>query len=436
MLTRFAPSPTGYLHIGNIRTALICYLYAQKEGGKFLLRIDDTDTERSKQEYIDAIFNDLAWLGITPDVTAKQSERVDKYDDAVAKLKNSGHLYPCYETAEELEFKRKIQLGRGMPPVYDRSALKLSQDDVNKFESDGRKPHWRFKLSDEEVIWDDEIRGEIKISPSTMSDPILIRENGGYTYMLPSTVDDIDFSVTNVLRGEDHISNTAIQIQMFQAMGANPPKFAHNSLIKSKEGKLSKRQGDGAVGKLRDAGIRPMAVNSFLAKIGSSDSVELKKEMQQLIDEFDISKFSKSPTLYSLDEIERINTKALHETDFEEVKARLPEGMTADFWLAVRDNVENVDDAAIWWKICKGDIESIIDDEDKEFLSHAAELLPQNIDEDSWNIWVAHLKDKSGRKGKKLFMPIRKALTGMEHGPELKKMLPLIGREEILKRLG
>jgi glutamyl-tRNA synthetase len=436
MLTRFAPSPTGFLHIGNIRTALICYLYARKEGGTFMLRVDDTDKERSKQEFVDAILEDLKWLGIEPDKMAKQSERFGKYDAAVEKLKEIGRLYPCYETQEELEFKRKVQLGRGQPPVYDRSALKLTDEDRKKLEAEGKTPHWRFKLEDEEVIWEDEIRGTIKLSPATMSDPILIRGNGGYTYMLPSTVDDIDFEVSHVLRGEDHISNTAIQIQIFKALGGKVPNFAHSSLIKTKDGKLSKREGSGAIADLRKDGIRPMVVNSFLAKIGTSDPVELKDDLQQLVAEFDIHKFSKSPTLYSYEDIQRINTQALHESSFEEVKRRLPEGMTEDFWNIVRVNVENFEDASLWWKICKEPVDASVGDEDGDFLKEAANLLPENLDENAWNIWINELKEKTGRKGKQLFMPIRIALTGMEHGPELKNLLPLIGRDEILKRLG
>lgn len=435
MLTRFAPSPTGYIHIGNVRTALMCYLYSKKMGGKFMLRIDDTDVERSREEYVTAIKQDLAWLGINFDIEMRQSARFPRYHEVVNGLKEKGRIYTCYETAEELDFKRKIQLGRGLPPVYDRSALKLSDAEKQKHEAEGRKPHYRFQLDSTDIEWNDEIRGSIKMNPATMSDPIVIRENGEFTYMLPSTVDDVDMKVTHVIRGEDHISNTAIQIQIFKAMGAEVPSFAHSSLIKTKDGKLSKREGKGAVAELRELGIQPMAINSFLAKIGTSDSVQLKENLQQLVAEFDINKFSKSPTMYDVEDLFRLNTKVLHEINFAEVKEKLPSDMTEDFWNVVRVNVENIEDAALWWKICHEEINANVSAEDKDFLKMSAEVLPNNLDEKAWDIWVNELKTKSGRKGKGLFMPLRIALTGMEHGPELKNLLPLLGREVVLKRL-
>lgn len=404
-----------------------------------MLRIDDTDVERSKEEFVEAIKKDLAWLGLNYDLEMRQSKRFERYAEVVEALKNKGRIYECFETQEELEFKRKIQLGRGQPPVYDRSALKLSDAEKLKLRSEGRKPHLRFLLDSTDIEWNDEIRGLIKMNPANMSDPIVIRENGEYTYMLPSTVDDVDMKVTNIIRGEDHISNTAIQLQIFKAVGADLPKFAHSSLIKTKEGKLSKREGKGAVAELREQGIQPMAITSFLAKIGTSDPVMLKDNLQQLVDEFDINKFSKSPTMYVVEDILRLNTKALHEIEFDEVKTKLPAGMTKDFWNAVRLNVENIDDAALWWKICHEEISSStstsISDEDKNYLKNAAELLPSTIDEKTWDNWVNDLKNKSGRKGKALFMPLRIALTGIEHGPEIKKLLPLIDRDVILKRL-
>ncbi len=436
MLTRFAPSPTGYLHIGNIRTALICWLYARKMNGKFMLRIDDTDRERSKEEFVDAIRKDLAWLGISPDLEMRQSARFSRYDEIIEKLKSLGRLYPCYETAEELDFKRKIQLGRGMPPVYDRASLKLSNAEKSRLESEGKKPHYRFLLEEKEIEWVDEIRGAIKISPTSMSDPIVIRGNGDYTYMLPSSVDDIDFEVTHILRGEDHISNTAIQIQIMQALGAKIPNFAHNSLIKNREGKLSKRTGKAGVAELREQGILPMALCSFLAKIGTSDNVELKENLQKLVEEFDIAKFSKSPTQYDFEDMLRLNSKALHITNFADVKNNLPAEMTEEFWNSVRANVENIETAKLWWNICKGEVKAEISPEDIDFLKQSSSLLPQGeINSSTWDIWVNELKTKTNRKGKQLFMPLRKALTGLEHGPELKDLLHLIGREEIIKRL-
>jgi glutamyl-tRNA synthetase len=404
-------------------------------GGKFMLRIDDTDIERSKEEFVEAIRQDLNWLGLKPDFEMRQSQRFERYNQVAQELKQKGRIYPCYETADELEFKRKIQLGRGLPPVYDRSALKLSEADIKKFESEGRKPHWRFLLDSTEIEWNDQIRGQIKMNPANMSDPIIIRENGEYTYMLPSTIDDFDHKATHIIRGEDHISNTAIQIQMFKALGDFMPNFAHSSLIKTKEGKLSKREGKGAVSELRELGIQPMAINSFLANIGTSNPVQLKENLDQLVSEFDISKFSKSPTMYDVEDIFRLNTKALHEINFNEVKEKLPANMTQDFWNVVRVNVEKFEDAILWWKICHEEISFEKSPDDIEFFKQASENLPNELNNNSWEVWINELKQKSGRKGKNLFMPIRQALTGMEHGPELKNLLPLIGREVILKRL-
>lgn len=437
MLTRFAPSPTGYLHIGNIRTALICYLYAKKNGGKFMLRIDDTDTERSKQEYIDAIKNDLAWLGLNHDIEAKQSERFAEYDKAIEKLKSEGRLYPCFETAEELEFKRKMQLGQGKPPVYDRSALKLSEEDIEKLKSEGKTPHWRFKLNDDIVTWADGVRGVIELNPATMSDPILVRENGAYTYMLPSTVDDIDFGVTHVIRGEDHISNTAVQIQIFEALGGAVPKFAHSALIKTKDGNLSKRDGGGAIAELKELGIQPIVISSFLGKLGTSDPVELKESLEQLTSEFSIAKFGKSPTMYSFEDIARLNAKALQDGNFEDIKEKLPAGVTEEFWNNVKANIESFEDVSTWWNICHDQVSPEFEsEEDKNFVASTANVFPDGeVTEETWNIWLTAIKLGTDRKGKKLFMPIRQALTGMSHGPEIKNLLPLIGRDKIIERL-
>jgi len=434
MLTRFAPSPTGYLHIGNVRTALLCYLYAKKEGGKFMLRLDDTDLERSTEEFAEGIKQDLEWLGINWDLTAKQSERMDSYKKAVEKLKADGRIYACYETAEELDIKRKMQRSRGKPPIYDREGLSLSDEQKAKFEEEGRKPHYRFLLEEKEISWVDEIRGEVHFPANHASDPIIIRESGDYTYMLPSTVDDIDFEVTHVLRGEDHVNNTAIQIQIFEALGGKIPTFIHNSLIKTKDGKLSKRTGSASLKDMREDLIEPMAINSFLAKVGTSDSIELRGSLEELINEFDIKKFNKSPTIYAIEDIERLNTKLLHEMDFAEAKERLEIEVDEDFWLAVRPNISSLKEVSDWWEICKEKIDPVI--EDKDFAAEASELLPDgNWDENTWNDWIEKVKEKTGRKGKELFMPVRKALTGMEHGPELKVLLPLIGRERAIARL-
>ncbi len=438
MLTRFAPSPTGYLHIGNMRTALLCFLYARKEGGKFLLRFDDTDTERSKPEYVKAIREDLQWLGLKRDEEIFQSRRFARYEAAVEKLKSVGRVYACYETPAELEIKRKMQLARGKPPIYDREGLRLTEQQKQKREAEGRKPHWRFKLDAGAIEWRDQIHGECRFEGANLSDPIVLRENGMYTYMLPSTVDDMELGVTHVLRGEDHIPNTAIQIQIFKALGSAIPVFAHNAFIKTKEGKLSKRTGASSVRELKELGIEPMAVNSFLAKIGTSGPVEPHTSLSQLVQAFGIEKFSRSATLYSMEDIERLNAKLLQILPFDEVKARLAEhelaGVDAPFWEAVRGNITRLAEVKDWWRICREEVTPAA--KDNEFLRQAAELLPHGQwDESTWQAWIEAVKIKTGRKGKELFMPVRLALTGMDHGPELKVLLPLIGRERAAKRL-
>lgn len=438
MLTRFAPSPTGYLHIGNARTALLCYLFARKNGGEFMLRIDDTDTERSKQEYVDAIKEDLQWLGLKWDKEARQSERFKSYDAAVEKLKKAGRLYACYETEQELDIKRKMQLSRDKPPIYDRAALKLTEEDIQKYHVEGRKPHYRFKMEEKKIEWNDLIRGQTHFEGKNLSDPILVREDGSYTYMLPSAVDDIELGATHVIRGEDHVTNTAIQIQLFEALGAKVPQFAHNALIKTKEGKLSKREGSSTLRSLRDVGIEPMAISSFLAKVGTSDTIDIRNNLEQLAEEIDFAKFSRAPTMYSIEDIERLNTKLIHNLSFADVKGRFAElgiiSIDEEFWNSVRPNISTLHEVKDWWKICNESVTPVA--EDKEFTSEASQYLPvSEWDEKTWDEWIGTVKEKTGRKGKDLFMPIRKALTGMDHGPELKSLLPLIGREKVIARL-
>jgi glutamyl-tRNA synthetase len=438
MRTRFAPSPTGYLHIGNVRTALVCFLYAKKQGGKLLLRIDDTDVERSKEEYVDALKEDLTWLGIKWDEMVRQSERIPHYQAAIEKLKSAGRLYACYETEQELEIKRKMQLSRGAPPIYDREGLKLTEEKRKALEAEGRKPHWRFLMKEEAIEWEDEIKGRTHFEGRNISDPILVRGDGSFTYMLPSTVDDMELGITHVVRGEDHVSNTAVQIQIFKALGGVLPKFAHNALIKTAEGKLSKRLGSATLRGLKEAGIEPMAINSFLAKVGTSDPIELRMSLEELVKDFDMKKFNTAPTLYALEDIERLNTKLLHQMDFKEAAPKLKAlgltGIDEGFWLSVRANLEHMDDIREWWRICKEALAP--SQEEKDFTAQAAGLLPEgNWDATTWDAWMQKVKGATGRKGKELFMPIRKALTGMEHGPELKVLLPLIGREKATQRL-
>jgi glutamyl-tRNA synthetase len=436
--TRFAPSPTGYLHVGNVRTALINWLYTRSQGGTFMLRLDDTDKERSKEEYAEGIKRDLAWLGLTYDKTARQSDRFDRYNEVIKELMASGRMYTCYETQEELEIKRKMLLGRGLPPIYDRAALKLTDAQKKAFEAEGRKPHLRFKLSDTPIEWNDQVRGAISFDAKHLSDPILIRECGTPTYMLPSAVDDADMGITHIVRGEDHITNTAIQIQIFEALGATPPSFAHLSLIKSKEDKISKRKGGFDIATMREEGIDPMAINSFLAKLGTSDPIELKESLDVLVSEFDINRFSRAQAIYEKEDLVRLNTKLLHNLPFNQVESRIQalglQGVDAGFWEAVRMNLGSLEEIKEWWHICKEPITPEI--EDASFTEQAAGLLPGgDWNQETWGVWVNDVKTATGRKGKQLFMPLRKALTARESGPELHHILPLIGRERAVKRL-
>jgi glutamyl-tRNA synthetase len=437
---RFAPSPTGYLHVGNARTALITWLFARSQDGHFLLRIDDTDIERSKTEYEEVIESSLVWMGMDWDEKTRQRDRSDRYREVVEKLKAEGHLYPCYETPEELSLKRKTQLSRGLPPIYDRAALSMSDREKQKYEKEGRQPHWRFKLKHEPIEWEDLVRGNVKFQGDTMSDPVVIREDGSPLYHLCSVIDDMDYSITHIVRGEDHVSNTAAHIQMFEALGAKPPYFAHLPLISDIEGgKLSKRLGAMSVRDLRkDEGLEPMALVSLLARLGSSDPIEPVTDIKKLIEAFDIRKFSKGAPKFDFDELLRLNAKILHEADFDTVKVRLaniglPE-VTEDFWMAVRPNITKLEDVREWWTVANGPVEH--DVEDTEFLKAAADALPpEPWSESTWKEWTDAVKQATGKKGKDLFKPLRHALTGKEHGPELAALLPLIGREQAAKRL-
>lgn len=437
---RFAPSPTGHLHVGNIRAAIITWLFARKQNGVYLLRIDDTDNERSKEEYVEGIKNDMTWLGLNWDEYARQSERWDRYNEVIQKLKDNGRLYPCYETEEELALKRKSLLGRNLPPIYDRAALNLTNEQIQKYEEQGRSPHWRFKLEHKPIEWDDHVRGEVKFHGKDLSDPVLIREDGTPLYHICSVIDDIDFNITHVIRGEDHVSNTATHVQMFEAIGAKVPDFAHYSLLGSKDGgKLSKRLGALSIAQLRDEmHLEPMSVNSLIAKLGTSDNIDAFKSLNDLIETFDFSKFSRTIAKFDPDELIRLNTKIIHGKEFDAVKDRIEEMGIADmdesFWLAVRENLETLNDVKLWWQVAKGPVEPEI--EDPEYLEQASKLLPANDwDLTTWDAWISEIKANTDKKGKGLFMPLRKALTGMTHGPELKGLLPLIGEEKAKQRL-
>lgn len=431
MKVRFAPSPTGYLHVGNVRTALVNYLFVKKQGGHFLLRIDDTDTERSKAEYTDAIREDLGWLGITWDSEEQQSTRFGRYDLARKKLMESGRLYACFETPEELDVQRKMQASRGLPPIYKRATPEQNA----KYESEGRRPHYRFLLNDEEILWDDLIRGPVSMRANTMSDPVLVREDGVPLYTLASVVDDGEMAITHVIRGEDHVSNTAVQVQIYKALGYAVPQFAHMALLKTKDGEMSKRLGGNDIRALRESGILPMAVNSLLARIGTSDAVEAFPSIQPLIDSFDFKKFGRAPANYDVAELEKLNEKIIHQLPFDAVKAQFPQ-INESFWLSVRPNLKSLSESKDWWDILHGNITSDLNHDDRTFIRSTIALLPSAPwNETTYDTWIAAIKPTTTRKGKELFMPIRKALTGKEQGPELKKLLPLLGDKNVIERL-
>ena len=440
VITRFAPSPTGNLHVGNIRAALHNWLWARKSGGKFLLRLDDTDLERSRPEYEDAIRADLSWLGLNWDSEEKQSDRFALYERRFEQLKASGHVYPAYETQQELELRRKVLLGRGLPPVYDRAALSLTADQIAAYEAEGRKPHWRFKLDhDQPIVWTDLIRGEQRFDPKLLSDPVIRRADGSWLYMLPSVIDDVDMGITHVLRGEDHVSNTAAQIQMFAALDAQLPSFAHEALLTGSEGKLSKRLGSLGVAHFREIGLEPMAVLSLLARLGTSMPVEPFANVEPLVESFDFAHFGRAPARFDEAELAALNQKIVHLLPYEAVSARLPTGMDEAGWNAIRPNLENVAQAADWWRIVTGPVEAPApeEEEDRAFLGSARDILGNlEFGPDIWPALTAALKDQTGRKGKMLFLPLRRALTGLDHGPDMAQLLPLIGREEALRRLG
>ena len=443
MKVRFAPSPTGLLQVGNARVALINWLLARQQGGSFLLRIDDTDQVRSDESYTAAIEADLRWLGLTWDEWARQSERMDRYTAAAERLRESGRLYPCYETAEELDAKRKLQSASGRPPVYDRAALRLSEAERRRLEEEeGRRPHWRFKLEAGTVGWDDLVRGTQSFQVGSLSDPVLIREDGRPLYTLTSVVDDIELEATHILRGEDHVANTAAQVQLFQALGGEVPRFAHLSLLTNIEGrKLSKREGDLSLEGLRkNSGIEPMALLSYLAKLGTPDPIDIAPNRDALVAGFDIGRFGRAAPKFDFDELLRLNARHLHGLPYDAVAERLTDldmpSVDVTFWAAVRANIARLPDVKDWYDVCVGPTAPWIEDADQDFLTAAADMLPaEPYDATTWGTWTGAVKAETGRKGAKLFKPLRKALTGRDHGPELNGLLPLIGRERAAARL-
>lgn len=428
---RFAPSPTGLLHVGNARTALLNWLFAKKLGGRFLLRIDDTDAARSTKAFEEAIYRDLAWLGLTHDGTDRQINRLTKYSAAFYQLQVTGRIYPCFETEGELERQRSLQAARKLPPIYNRASLEPANK--AKWEGEGRKPHWRFKLSRSKMSWTDLVRGPVEIDTATMSDPVLVREDGAFLYTLPSVADDIDMAISHVVRGEDHVTNTAAQIEIFQALGAALPKFAHFPLLVGAGGEaLSKRLGSLSLESLREDGMEPLAVAAYLAKIGTSDPVEPRQTLGELAEEFDFAKIGRAPAHFVPEELDALNAKTLHAMPYSAVANSVPQGEA--FWDAIKPNLTKRADIAGLARLVSGPVTPVI--EDVALAAAAAALLPpEPWDQETWGAWTKTVSAQTGAKGRGLFHPLRLALTGLEHGPELKKLLPLIGRDKSVARL-
>ncbi len=441
-IVRFAPSPTGRIHIGNARVALFNFLFAAKHHGRFVLRFDDTDFARSSEEFARGIEVDLAWLGIAPDAIYRQSERVALYEAAAATLRDAGRLYPCFESQEELEKRRKMQQARGLPPIYDRAALKLTAAERAALEAQGRRPHWRFKLAPAIVEWTDLIRGPAHIDCAALSDPVLIREDGSFLYTLPSVADDIDMKISHVIRGEDHVTNTAVQLQLYAALAprAPAPAFAHHNLLVGARGEgLSKRTDSLSIASLREEGYEPLAVAALATLTGSSDNVHAVRTLDSLAQHVDLAHVSRNPARFDPDDLATLTHRTLALYEFEDVRERLSAhdivGHKAEsLWLAARGNLSRFEDILKWWRVVEGEIEAVR--EDDAFLKEAARLLPaEPWDEATWTAWTADVKTATRRKGKALFHPLRLSLTGEDSGPELAALLPLIGRVRALARL-
>ena len=432
-ITRFAPSPTGYIHVGNLRTALMNYLSARKAGGTFILRIDDTDPVRSEQKYVDGIRQDLEWLGLHWDKVERQSDRLDRYADAAEKLRSIDRFYEAFETPTELDLKRKKQLNMGKPPVYDRAALNLSAEERDTLRAERGDGVWRFRLDQERINWKDGILGDISIDAASVSDPVLIRGDGQVLYTIASVVDDTDMGVTNVVRGSDHVTNTATQIQIMKALGMTPPSFAHHSLLTGPQGEaLSKRLGTLALRDLREQGVQPMALLSMMARLGSSDPMELRSEMSELIDGFEVSSFGTAPTKFDVSDLFPLTANVLQVKPLADVADQIADlGVPADlaetFWTVTRDNITTLKDLAAWWTLFSEGADPVIDDEDAEFVAQAMDMLPEGpFDDTTWKTWTGAVKEATGRKGKGLFMPLRKALTGQSHGPDMSASMTLL----------
>jgi glutamyl-tRNA synthetase len=431
--TRFAPSPTGWIHVGNLRTALMNYLIARKAGGQFILRLDDTDQERSKQEYIDGLKEDLAWLGIKYDRVEQQSKGMARYAEAAEQLKVAGRFYECFESPVELDLKRKKLLNMGKPPVYDRAALALTEAQKDAYRAEGRQGYWRFRLDQERIEWPDGIIGDISIDAASVSDPVLIKADGQVLYTFASSVDDVDMGVTHIVRGADHVTNTATQIQIMQALGGTPPTFAHHSLLTGPQGEeLSKRLGVLSLRDLRARGVEPMALLSLMARLGSSKPVELIGSMEELVETFDISAFGSAPTKFDAEDLFPLTRHYVQGLPFAAVRDRIaalgvPDAQAEAFWAVAKGNVTVLADLGQWWALFRDGAEPLVDDADREFVAQALTLLPaQPWTHATWGEWTAAVKEATGRKGKDLFRPLRRALTGRDAGPEMADVMPLL----------
>jgi glutamyl-tRNA synthetase len=431
--TRFAPSPTGWIHVGNLRTALMNYLIARKNGGQFILRLDDTDQERSKEEYSDGIKQDLTWLGLHWDRVERQSARLGRYAEAADQLRSAGRFYECFETPVELDLKRKKLLNMGKPPVYDRASLKLTEAEKEKYRDEGRAGYWRFRLDIERIEWKDGIIGDVSIDAGSVSDPVLIKADGQVLYTFASSVDDVDMGVTHIVRGADHVTNTATQIQIMKALGGVPPQFAHHSLLTGPGGEeLSKRLGTLSLRDLRARGVEPMALLSLMARLGSSKPVELAGSMDELIEGFDVGTFGAAPTKFDAEDLFPLTRHHVQALPFAAVKARIDDlgvpGADAEaFWAVAKGNITVLDDLGQWWQLFRDGAEPVVDEGDREFVAQALALLPaQPWTQATWGEWTSAVKEATGRKGKDLFRPLRRALTGRDAGPEMAEVMPLL----------
>ena len=437
--SRFAPSPTGLLHIGNARSAVINWAYIRSKGGEFVLRIDDTDFERCKKEYEDSIKNDLKWLGIHWSKTFNQSDKLETYQKNIEKLKRIKRIYPCFETPEELSLKRKSQLAAGKPPIYDRSSLQMNEEKIKEHISKGKNPHWRFKLEDKVIKWDDLIKGSVSFDSKNLSDPILIREDNSLLYHLPSVIDDIEESITDVIRGEDHITNTALHIQIFEALNAKVPSFGHHPFLTDEKGKgLGKRLGSLSIKSLKDKGFENITLINYLLSIGTSKNISKEKNTDNLYKSFNINHLAKSSPKFSLKVLENLNKEILQSYEFSEVKQKFHDqkllNASNDFWIFAKNNINYFSDVLYWWKIINN--EEIYPTKDQYYLNIASQLLPDDpFDITTWKKWTSKISVKTNRSGKELYLPLRLALTGQKKGPELKFLMPLLNKKKILKKL-